>query len=83
MSCNHSGALEAFQKAKDIRALHKLLIKIIDQDPKAVERAWDAVDLSGHLCPICKRTSLLARTDMVGRYECVMCESVINKKVSR
>lgn len=76
MSCNHSDALSAFQKAKDTRALHKLLVKILDKSPKAVKEAWEDVDLSGHPCPVCKKTGLIKRVSL---YSCPACRTIIEK----
>ena len=77
MSCNHSKAITAFQEAKDIGALHKLLTKIMDKFPSAVADSWEEVDLAGHRCPVCKKTGIIAYD--VG-YKCQRCATIFLKR---
>lgn len=77
MSCNHKPAIQAYQKAKDLRALHKWLMKAIELSPKAMSEAWEAVDLAGHLCPVCRKSSLFVYES---NFKCPECLSIVEKE---
>lgn len=58
MSCNHTKAIKAMQKAGEVRAMKKLLYVLLNNHPSAVTAAWDKVNLVGHRCHICRKGSL-------------------------